>query len=63
MNAHTIYSVSQSHYILMISGFYWYTAGGQILDAHQDKKGALAISPTIVIYSVSRYQRLAAKVQ
>jgi hypothetical protein len=34
---------------LMISGFYWYTADGQILDAHQDKKGALAISPPIVL--------------
>ena len=33
----------------MISGFYWYTADGQILDAHQDKKGALAISPPIVL--------------
>ena len=34
---------------LMISGFYWYTADGQILDAHQDKKGVLAISPPIVL--------------
>ena len=34
---------------LVISGFYWYTADGQILDAHQDKKGALAISPPIVL--------------
>jgi hypothetical protein len=34
---------------LMISGFYWYTADGQFLDAHQDKKGALAISPPIVL--------------
>jgi len=25
----------------MISGFYWYTADSQILDAHQGKKGAL----------------------
>jgi hypothetical protein len=33
----------------MISGFYWYTADGQILDAHQDKKGALSISPTILV--------------
>jgi hypothetical protein len=35
--------------VLMISGFYWYTADGQFLDAHQDKKGALAISPPIVL--------------
>jgi len=34
---------------MMISGFYWYTADGQILDAHQDKKGALSISPTILV--------------
>ena len=34
---------------LVISGFYWYTADGQILHAHQDKKGALAISPPIVL--------------
>ena len=39
----------------MISGFYWYTSGGQILDAHQDKKGALAISPTIVILPAGKH--------
>ena len=45
-----VVDVSRSDLLgLMISGFYWYTADGQILDAHQDKKGALAISPPIVL--------------
>ena len=45
-----VVDVSRSDLLgLMISGFYWYTADGQILDAHQDKKGALSISPTILV--------------